>query len=337
LRIVLLFILSLNTFLATSQEQRYTFSAIKMGSPFRVVCYITDPAKARNLERGVWQLVDSLNNIFSDYLPGSELNRLCSTAGKDYFVSVSIPLYDILLQSQKASKHTKGRFDISIGPLSRAWRLWRREKYFPTPDSVYAARSKTGFRKLVIHKKEKEVKLLQKGMQLDLGGIGAGYIAQSVLEYLSSNGVGSALVDASGDIVCSGPPPQKKGWVIGVNLPGKENRVHNETIILAGKSVSTSGDVFQFIEHGGKKYSHIIDPVTGYGVTDQRNVTIIAKDGTTADWLATACSIVSLKRVRRLVRRAGGEFLIAQMVNQELKTYSSPGFKNYWNKERDIP
>lgn len=337
MRTILLLILTLNTFLAASQEQRYTFSAIKMGSPFRVVCYVKDGATARKLEQGVWQLVDSLNAIFSDYLPGSELNRLCSTAGQDSFVAVSIPLFDILVQSSKAWKQTGGRFDITIGPLTRSWRWWRKEKYFPAPDSVHAAKGKTGFRKLIIHKTRKAVKLLQKGMQLDLGGIGAGYIAEAALQYLTSNGVGSALVDASGDIVCSGAPPQKKGWVIGVNLPGKENRVHNETITLTRKSVSTSGDVFQFIEHGGKKYSHIIDPVTGYGVTDQRNVTIIAPDGATADWLATACSIVSLKKARRLVRRAGGEFLIAQMVNNELKTYSSRRFKNYWNKETDIP
>ncbi|HVG13692.1 MAG TPA: FAD:protein FMN transferase [Chitinophagaceae bacterium] len=337
MRTILLFFLSLNTLLAGAQEQRYTFSAIKMGSPFRVICYVKDTASGRALERGALGLVDSLNNIFSDYLPGSELNRLCSTAGMDSFVSVSDPLYDILVQSEEAWKQTKGRFDITIGPLSRSWRRWRREKYFPAPDSVHAARSRTGFKKLVIDKSRRQIKLLGKGMQLDLGGIGAGYIAEAVLSYLSANGVGSALVDASGDIVCGGAPPAKKGWVIGVNLPGKENRVHSETIILSRKSVSTSGDVFQYIEHDGKKYSHIIDPITGYGVTHQRNVTIIAKDGATADWLATACSIVPMRQARRLVRRAGGEFLIAQMVANQLKTYSSPGFKNYWNKETDIP
>jgi thiamine biosynthesis lipoprotein len=337
LRTILLFFLCFNTLLAGCQEQRYTFSAIKMGSPFRVVCYVKDTAAGRALQRGALALVDSLNNIFSDYLPGSELNRLCGTAGQDSFVSVSQPLYDILVRSKGVWKKTKGRFDITIGPLSRSWRRWRREKYFPIPDSVYAARSTTGFKNLVIDENSKQVKLLEKGMQLDLGGIAAGYIAEAVLNWLLANGVPSALVDASGDIVCSNAPPAKKGWVIGVNLPGKENRVHSETIILSRNSVSTSGDVFQYIEHNGKKYSHIIDPLTGYGVTYQRNVTIIAKDGATADWLATACSIVPLRQARRLVRREGGEFLIAQMVNNRLKMYSSPGFKNYWNKETDIP
>jgi thiamine biosynthesis lipoprotein len=90
--------------------------------------------------------------------------------------------------------------------------------------------------------------------------------------------------------------------------------------------------VFQYIEHEGKRYSHIIDPKTGYGSTFQRNVTIIAPDGTTADWLATACSLLSLKKVRRLTKKMNAEFLITQRKKTRIKQYSSPGFRNYWGK-----
>jgi thiamine biosynthesis lipoprotein len=89
------------------------------------------------------------------------------------------------------------------------------------------------------------------------------------------------------------------------------------------------------MEHEGKRYSHIIDPATGYGVTAQRNVTIIAADGATADWLASACSILPLKKVKALVQKTGGEFLITEMKNGKLHSYLSNGFKNYWTKEKD--
>ena len=336
MRIFFLLIILSTSLNATSQDRRFSYSAIKMGSPFRIVLYAKDSSTADALAKASWQLVDSLNAIFSDYLPGSELNRLSATAGKDSFVAVSAHLFKVLLHAEQAWKLTEGKFDITIGVLSHSWRRWRREKVFPVADSVILALHKKGFSKVVIDKKQKRVKLLQAGIQLDLGGIAAGYVAEEVIRFLTSKGVSAALANASGDIVCSGPPPGRPGWSIGINLPGKENDLLPETIFLYGKSVSTSGDVFQYFEHRGKRYSHIIDPTTGYGVTHQRNVTVIADDGITADWLASACSILPLKKVRALVKKTGSEFLITEMKNGKLQSYFSKNFKNYWSKQKDI-
>ena len=104
------------------------------------------------------------------------------------------------------------------------------------------------------------------------------------------------MADASGDIVMSDAPPGKNGWTIGINLPENENELWDKKLELKNFAVSTSGDIYRYTIHNGKKYSHIIDPRTGYGVTSQRNVTVIAKDGATADWLATACSILPIKK-----------------------------------------
>ena len=332
MRLFFLFVSLSASLFAESQNNRFSYSAIKMGSPFRIVFYAKDSIMAEALAQASWQLVDSLNAVFSDYLPGSELNRLSATAGKDSFVAVSAHLYKIFLQAEGAWKISNGRFDITIGALSHVWRRWRREKIFPAADSVSIARNKTGFSKVLIDKKQQCIKLMQEGMQLDVGGIAAGYIAEEVIKLLTSKGISAALADASGDIVCSGPPPEKEGWSIGINLPGKESKLLPQTIVLYGKSVSTSGDVFQYIEHAGKRYSHIIDPLTGYGVTAQRNVTVIACDGPTADWLASACSILPLKKVRAMAQETGSEFLITEMKNDKLRSYTSKGFKNYWSK-----
>jgi thiamine biosynthesis lipoprotein len=169
-------------------------------------------------------------------------------------------------------------------------------------------------------------------MQLDLGGIAAGYIAQKVADFLKTKNITSALVDASGDIICTNPPPGKKGWTLGINQPGETNRLLEKNLEVNNCSVSTSGDVYQYMEHKGKRYSHIIDPKTGYGSSFQRNVTIIANDGTTADWLATTFSLLPLNKLRRISKKMKAEYLITQRKKNKIREYSSQGFKNYWQK-----
>jgi len=320
-------------FSAQAQVKRYTFSQPKMGSPFTIILYANDSTTAHITAQQSFALVDSLNHIFSDYDESSELNQLSATAGTDSFVQVSPLLYQIILDSKKAGQKSSGTFDITIGPLSHLWRTARREKRFPTSKEIQQAKSKTGFEKVVIDTIYHRIKLTQKGMQLDLGGIAKGFIAQQVMKFLLAKNITSALIDAGGDIVCSNAPPQKSGWTIGINIPEQTDELLNKTITLQNKSVATSGDVYQYTIHNGKKYSHIIDLRTGYGVTFQRNVTVIANDGATADWLATACSILPVKKAKRLVRQYGADVIIATMKHQKVQMEISPGINSYWNKK----
>ena len=104
---------------------------------------------------------------------------------------------------------------------------------------------------------------------------------------------------------------------------------------MHNQAVTTSGDAYQFMEKDGKRYSHIIDPGTGYGVTFQRNVTAIAADGTTADWLATACSILPVKKAKKLAGEMSAELLITEIKNEKIKYYSTNGFANYWKPRQE--
>jgi FAD:protein FMN transferase len=321
-----------NCFFALAQSQRFQYMQPKMGSPFHIIFYAEDTATATGLAQRSFQLVDSLNIVFSDYLDTSELNRLSATAGKDSFVSVSPILFDILKRSQQAWKKSEGSFDITIGPLSKVWRRARKEKKFSEEGVIREAKAKVGFDKVLIDTSHHRVKLTQAGMQLDLGGIAQGFAAQQVIDFLQSKGIHSALVNASGDIVCSDAPPGKNGWTIGVNLPHDADDLLDRTIVLDNKAVSTSGDVYQFMVHEGKRYSHIIDPRTGYGVTFQRNVTVIAPQGTSADWLATACSILPIRKAKKLVKEMNAVFLITQIRKGKLRIYTSKGMTRYWKK-----
>jgi len=167
-------------------------------------------------------------------------------------------------------------------------------------------------------------------MQLDFGGIGKGYIAQNVVDFLNTQGIPESLVDAGGDIVLGNAPWDKKGWTVGVNQPEKADDLLPEKLQLHNLSVATSGDVYQFIEHNGKKYSHIIDPATGYGVTSLRNVTVISNDGALADWLATACSILPINQAKKLANTMHAELLITELINNRIQPYTTKGFAQYW-------
>lgn len=317
------------------QERRFSFTKEKMASPFTIILYEKDSVRANHLATECFNLVDSFVNIFSDYIDRTELSQLSSTAGSGRFIKVSPALFDIIQESEKAFKFSEGAFDITMGPIVRLWRKARKEKKFPSTTAINEKMKSVGFDKLEIDTGSRSIKLIQPGMQLDLGGIAQGYIAQKVLERLFQSNVKKALIDVSGDIAAGDPPPGKEDWTIGINLPEREE-LQNKQLFLHNRSVSTSGDLYQFIEHRGKRYSHIIDTKTGYGITTQKNVTVIAENATTADWLATACSILTVKKAKRLAEQFHAEVLIAYMKDGNVIQTSTKKFSDlYYQNKRN--
>ena len=329
-RVLLVSLLVVFFITASSQLKRYSFTQPKMGSPFTIVMYCSDSATAAELADKSFYLVDSFVHIFSDYDSTSELMQLCAAAGSRQYVSAD--LMDILKRAKAAADKTNGAFDITIGPLIKLWRKARKTKQFPAQAQIDSIRKYVGYQKVELDTLNNSVMLTQKGMSLDLGGIAQGWIAQKVMGFLSSQHITSALVNASGDIVVSDAPPGASGWIIGINVPEEADDLLPRSLLLKSKSVTTSGDVFQFIEKDGKRYSHITDPGTGYGVTSQRNVTVIADNGTDADWLATACSILPVKKAKKLVKKLKAQLLIAENKKERVVFHSSKGFAQYWNQ-----
>ncbi len=252
-----------------------------MGTVVRITIYAADgsaikPAFARIAE---------LDQKLSDYKPDSELNTICRTA-HDRPMPVSTDLYRVLETAQKLAAHSDGAFDVTIGPVTH---LWRQGKL---ADRETLARC--GWRNLVLAHGTVYLKLA--GMQLDLGAIAKGYAADEALAVLRAHGVTRALVGVSGDIAAGDPPPGKKGWTIKVEPGAREVLLHNAAI-------STSGDDEQSIDVGGVRYSHIIDPKTGLGLTTHIAVAVIAKHGLDADPLATTLSILGEQRGRAMLEK----------------------------------
>ena len=322
-------LLVFSTPLLQAQTRKFSYSEMKMGSAFNLIIVSADSNKANHLARKSYELVDSLSHIFSNYDSSSELSKINASAGLLPY-KMSRAMLDLVQKSQYAYIQSKGAYDISIGPLSSLWRNARKAKLFPEASTVLATKKLVGLNQVKINKRLGTIFLPNANMQLDFGGIAKGYIAQWVINFLKANGIQQALVDAGGDIVMSGPPLNQKGWLIGVNLPETTDQLLNKKLQLSNCSVATSGDVYQFIEYKGVKYSHIINPLTGYGVTNLRNVTIVAKTGATADWLATACSILPIKEAKQLAISHQAALLITTLKNGKLVFEATPSFKNYW-------
>jgi thiamine biosynthesis lipoprotein len=303
-----------------------------MGSPFNLIFYHHDSSEATEIAKKCFAIVDSLNNIFSDYSSTSEISMLSENAYlKPHHVSDNF-LY-ILMESKIAWIKSGKVFDITIGTLTSLWRKARKEKRFPSKSEIKKAKRLTGFKNLQADTVNNTFYFSRKGLRLDFGGIVKGYAAQKVINYLSGKNITHALADAGGDIVMSEPPPGKTGWTIGVNMPQQENQLWNQNLLLANCSVATSGDLYQFVSHKGKKYSHIIDPRSGYGVTSQRNVTVIAKDGTTADWLATACSILPIRKALGLAEKENAALLITILKDEKIVIHKTGNFDSFLQKK----
>lgn len=318
--------------ICSAQLKRFQFTENKMGSPFNLIFYHHDSTEATAIAKECFVIVDSLNTIFSDYSSASEAGRLShqTTIGPH---KISSELFSMILQAKEAWQKSGKTFDITIGALTQLWRKAKSEKRFPSSPEVTNAKQLTGFGNFIINENSKTISFKKPGIRLDFGGIVPGYAAQRVIDFLKSKHISMALADASGDIAMSDAPPGKNGWSISINLPGEENEFWDKKLELKNCAVATSGDVYRFTSHNGKKYSHIIDPRTGYGVTSQRNVTVIAKDGATADWLATACSILPVKKALALAKKESAALFIATIKDEKIAIYKTENFDLFFKKK----
>ncbi len=284
---------------------RYEFAQPHMGTLVRIVLYAPSDAVANSAAAAAFARVGALDEALSDYRDSSELIRLSRRSGGGW-VDVSDDLFRVLRAAQGIARDSDGAFDVTVGPLSVLWRHARRQSELPAADQLAAARALVGRDKLQLDERRRMVRLLQPGMQLDLGGIAKGFAAEEAAVLLERRGVARALIAAGGDIVATEAPPGREGWRVAVASLDGADRLPAGYLALRHAAVSTSGDSEQFVVIGGVRYSHIFNPRTGLAVTGHSSVTILAPDGTTSDGLATAVSVLGPVAGLRLVDSTPG-------------------------------
>lgn len=282
---------------------RFEFSHPQMGTVFRLVFYADlDTAAAGAVAKRIFQRVDTLNAIFSDYQPESELNRLSDRAGQPDAQAVSAELDDILRRARFFSRASDGAFDVTVGALTRLWRRAFHRQELPDATRLEAARRTVGWQ-TIRFRSGRRVQLTRAGTRLDLGGIAQGYAADECLRLLRAAGIRRALADAGGDIALGDAPPGTGGWQIETPALDTLGRLNAETKLLANCGITTSGATYKYLDVQGKRYSHIVDPATGYGLTHRNLVCVQAPDATTADAWATAISVAGAEKWARWKKR----------------------------------
>jgi FAD:protein FMN transferase len=277
----------------------YEFTQVHMGLPVRILLHAPDEGRARAAAGAAFERIAALDRMMSDYQPDSELRRLGGAAKQ--WMPVSTDLLDVLTTAISVASATDGAFDPTVGPLVALWRESRKTGRLPAAAAVDAARAVVGWRHVEIDRARGAVRLAKDGMRLDLGGIAKGYILQEAARAMRMKGIDRALVASGGDIVVGSGPPGLIGWRI--DAPGADAVFRQRAAQLTEAALATSGPGEQYVEIGGTRYSHIVDPRTGLGMTNQITARVIARDAAIADALATALTVVGRAGAQRVLDR----------------------------------
>ncbi len=302
--------------------QRFEYVDPEMGVDFHLKFYAKDRSTAERIARKTYARVEALNAIFSDYHPASELNRLCQKPHGQP-VKVSLELFDILQRAQTLARETDGAFDITAGPIIRLWRTARKQQKLPTPETLAAEKPRVGYKKIQLNPRNRTVTLLAANMQLDLGGIAKGFAVDEAMKILKANCIHHAFIAASGDMLASAPPIGREGWRVLIRTVDQFGNIYRRTVFLKHQALSTSGDTEQFVEINGRRFSHIVDPRTGHGLTHRMQVTVVSKASSKSDSYATAISVLGHKAGLAFAKRKELQTLILDLKSEKPRVTQS--------------
>ena len=273
-----------------------------LGSPFEITVVATDSVQAKLYTDLAISEVKRIENLVSDWIPTTQISQVNQNAGIKP-IKVDQEVFDLVERAIKISKLTSGAFDISYASMDKIWKFDGSMKQMPTEEAIKKSVEKVGYQNIILNPKDKTIFLKNKGMKLGLGGIAQGYIADKIKEVLQEKGCTSGLVNVSGDINTWGKQPNGQPWTVGIINPMNKNKVF-ATFILDDSAVETSGSYEKFVVFNGKRYSHIIDPRTGYPATDIISATVFAPKAELADALATSIFVmgteVGINRINQL-------------------------------------
>ena len=270
---------------------RFSYVERQMGVDFRIVAYAKNQQKADRAARSAFDRIAALNKICSDYDAESELRQLGAAEKVGIPQPISDDLLHVLQLARDLGAETNGAFDVSVGPMILLWRQARGRHQLPVDRKLQIVKSRVGSQQWHLDSESQRVTTHVQGMKFDLGAIAKGYAADEALAVLAQAGITNALVDGGGDVALGKPPPGTTAWR--VRIEGGSGPMD---LLLHNCGVATSGDTEQFVEIDGQRYSHIVDPRTGIGMTNRALVTTIAKSAALADAAASAITVMGAEK-----------------------------------------
>lgn len=275
-----------------------------LGSPFEITVVATDSVQANQFVNMAFDEVTRIEHLISDWIPTTQISKVNQQAGIAA-VKVDLEVFELVERALKISKITDGAFDISYASMDKIWKFDGSMKTMPTEEAIKKSVAKVGYEHILLDANNTTIFLENEGMKLGLGGIGQGYIADKIKVLLQKNGCTSGLVNVSGDINTWGKQPNGADWSVGIVNPMNKNKVF-ATFPLYDSAVETSGSYEKYVTFNGKRYSHIIDPRTGYPATGIVSVSVFAKQTELADALATGIFVLGVEVGLDLVNQLKG-------------------------------
>ena len=298
-----------------------------LGSPFEMTVVAKDTIQGNIYIDMAVAEVKRIEYLISDWIPTTQISQVSKNSGIQP-VKVDKEVYDLVERAIKVSQLTSGAFDISYASMDKIWKFDGSMKAMPTPEAIKQSVARIGYQKIVLDAKAQTIYLKEKGMKLGLGGIGQGYIADKIKDLLLSKGCTSGIVNVSGDINAWGYQTTGKPWTVAIVNPMNKNKVF-ATFPLENSSVETSGSYEKFVVFDGKRYSHIIDPRTGYPAQGVVSVSVFAKQTEIADALATGIFVLGVDVGLNLVNQLKGIGCIIVDDKGEIHTSKNIDIKKF--------
>ena len=305
-----------------------------MGTFARIVVVSNDKSLAKICAEKALKQIRLVDTLMSDYKKTSDIGHVNRSAFKNP-VPVNDSTFEVLQKSITYSKLTDGAFDVTVGPLVDLWKASGKTGTAPKAEELKRAKAKVGFEKLILDEQKKTVQFKVDGMRIDLGGIAKGYAIDRTVELMQQFDILGGMVEIGGEIKVFGKPTRGKAfWLLGIQDPAKASPLTSpaESLIilkLKQNSLATSGDYQQFVLIDDKKFSHIIDTQKARGLENSSSVTIIAKNCTDADALATAVSVMGTEKGLTLIETIPDTEAIIITPNKETKIIKTSGADKY--------
>lgn len=297
-----------------------------MGNRFEITVEASSDSEAELFLDLAVNEIKRIEEKLSTYKEHSETNLINNNAGKKP-VSVSEETFRLIQRSIKISEITQGAFDITYGSIDkRFWNFDTRMKALPDKEIAKKLVKLINYKNIILDDKDFTVFLKEEGMRIGFGGIGKGYAAENAKKILISNGVKAGIVNASGDLTAFGKPEGIDCWTIGIANPDVVQQSFS-TMEITDMAVATSGNYEKFVVIDGKKYSHTIDPKTGYPISGIKSVTIISPNAEISDAFATPVTIMGVKAGLAMINQIKGIECI--IIDDDNKIYTSNNINLY--------
>ena len=286
-----------------------------MGTVFEITAYGEEAERTAQAVEEAFAVIRHADEVMSHYRDESELMEVNRRGGREA-VPVPAELYAVLEASLRYGELSGGAFDITVAPLVQLWKRAAERGRLPSNDEMAAARRLVGFRQLQLLPVSR-VQFARDDMQINLGAIGKGWAVDRAVEVLRAGGIRNAFVSAGSSTVYGlGAVPGEPGWPVDIRDPcGPEGSL--ERMVLKDASLSTSASYEQYSEIEGQRYSHIIDPRTGWPTEPLASATVVAPTATEADALSTAVYVLGLQEGQALLRQHGLEGLLVERRQPE--------------------